>query len=90
MDELYRYVCPDKVFFEINYVVQLSLLLYSLILKVFYIFSLKYQDLPSEEMGVGTREMGFLYGQYRRLAGHSQVRLRYLLLVGVIFFFILL
>ncbi|KAI7735767.1 hypothetical protein M8C21_000529 [Ambrosia artemisiifolia] len=29
-------------------------------------------DLPSEEMGVGTREMGFLYGQYRRLAGHSQ------------------
>ncbi|KVI05872.1 hypothetical protein Ccrd_015752 [Cynara cardunculus var. scolymus] len=41
MDELYRYVGPDK-------------------------------DLPSEEMGVGTREMGFLYGQYRRLAGHSQ------------------
>lgn len=31
-------------------------------------------------MGVGTREMGFLYGQYRRLAGHSQVRLCYLLL----------
>ncbi|XP_024973024.1 NADP-specific glutamate dehydrogenase-like [Cynara cardunculus var. scolymus] len=41
MDELYRYLGPDK-------------------------------DLPSEEMGVGTREMGFLYGQYRRLAGHSQ------------------
>ncbi|KAF5793372.1 putative glutamate dehydrogenase (NADP(+)) [Helianthus annuus] len=41
MDELYRYISPDK-------------------------------DLPSEEMGVGTREMGFLYGQYRRLAGHSQ------------------
>lgn len=30
------------------------------------------KDLPSEEMGVGTREMGYLYGQYRRLAGHSQ------------------
>nr|GEZ25460.1 NADP-specific glutamate dehydrogenase [Tanacetum cinerariifolium] len=41
MDELYRYISPDK-------------------------------DLPSEEMGVGTRKMGFLYGQYRRLAGHSQ------------------
>lgn len=25
-------------------------------------------------MGVGTREMGFLYGQFRRLAGHSQVQ----------------
>ncbi|XP_076884974.1 uncharacterized protein LOC143534355 [Bidens hawaiensis] len=45
MDELYRYISPDK-------------------------------DLPSEEMGVGTREMGFLYGQYRRLAGHSQVSFR--------------
>ncbi|PIN11765.1 Glutamate/leucine/phenylalanine/valine dehydrogenase [Handroanthus impetiginosus] len=41
MNELYRYLGPDK-------------------------------DLPSEEMGVGTREMGYLYGQYRRLAGHSQ------------------
>ncbi|KAF4362084.1 hypothetical protein F8388_023936 [Cannabis sativa] len=30
------------------------------------------QDLPSEEMGVGTREMGYLFGQYRRLAGHYQ------------------
>uniref|UniRef100_A0A6N2M7J5 Glutamate/phenylalanine/leucine/valine/L-tryptophan dehydrogenase C-terminal domain-containing protein n=1 Tax=Salix viminalis TaxID=40686 RepID=A0A6N2M7J5_SALVM len=30
------------------------------------------QDLPSEEMGVGTREMGYLLGQYRRLAGHFQ------------------
>ncbi|XP_021890282.1 NADP-specific glutamate dehydrogenase [Carica papaya] len=30
------------------------------------------KDLPSEEMGVGTREMGYLYGQYRRLAGHFQ------------------
>ncbi|XP_057976918.1 uncharacterized protein LOC131164027 isoform X2 [Malania oleifera] len=30
------------------------------------------QDLPSEEMGVGTREMGYLFGQYRRLAGHFQ------------------
>lgn len=41
MNELYRYLGPDK-------------------------------DLPSEEMGVGTREMGYLYGHYRRLAGHSQ------------------
>ncbi|KAL8526867.1 hypothetical protein ACS0TY_015924 [Phlomoides rotata] len=41
MNELYRYLGPDK-------------------------------DLPSEEMGVGTREMGYLYGQYRRLTGHSQ------------------
>ncbi|KAK6153604.1 hypothetical protein DH2020_013243 [Rehmannia glutinosa] len=41
MNELYRYLGPDK-------------------------------DLPSEEMGVGTRELGYLYGQYRRLAGHSQ------------------
>lgn len=32
-----------------------------------------FQDLPSEEMGVGTREMGYLFGQYRRLAGHFQV-----------------
>ncbi|KAI4330667.1 hypothetical protein MLD38_028931 [Melastoma candidum] len=30
------------------------------------------KDLPSEEMGVGTREMGYLFGQYRRLAGHFQ------------------
>ncbi|OMO66354.1 Glutamate/phenylalanine/leucine/valine dehydrogenase [Corchorus olitorius] len=30
------------------------------------------KDLPSEEMGVGIREMGFLFGQYRRLAGHFQ------------------
>lgn len=30
------------------------------------------KDLPSEEMGVGTREMGFLFGQYRRIAGHFQ------------------
>ncbi|KAI4355538.1 hypothetical protein L6164_004299 [Bauhinia variegata] len=30
------------------------------------------RDLPSEEMGVGTREMGYLFGQYRRLAGHFQ------------------
>lgn len=30
------------------------------------------KDLPTEEMGVGTREMGFLYGQYRRLAGQYQ------------------
>ncbi|KAF7814173.1 NADP-specific glutamate dehydrogenase isoform X1 [Senna tora] len=41
MNELYRYLGPDK-------------------------------DLPSEEMGVGTREMGFLFGQYRRLAGQFQ------------------
>ncbi|PPR84430.1 hypothetical protein GOBAR_AA36284 [Gossypium barbadense] len=30
------------------------------------------EDLPSEEMGVGIREMGFLFGQYRRLAGNFQ------------------
>ncbi|CAJ1951013.1 unnamed protein product [Sphenostylis stenocarpa] len=30
------------------------------------------KDLPSEEIGVGTREMGYLFGQYRRLAGHFQ------------------
>ncbi|CAN8288266.1 unnamed protein product [Cochlearia groenlandica] len=30
------------------------------------------QDLPSEEVGVGTREMGYLFGQYRRLAGQFQ------------------
>ncbi|KAL9225594.1 hypothetical protein vseg_001499 [Gypsophila vaccaria] len=30
------------------------------------------QDLPSEEMGVGVREMGYIFGQYRRLAGHFQ------------------
>ncbi|CAM8904030.1 unnamed protein product [Rhodiola kirilowii] len=30
------------------------------------------QDLPSEEMGVGTREMGYLFGQYKRLIGHFQ------------------
>ncbi|GMH22064.1 hypothetical protein Nepgr_023907 [Nepenthes gracilis] len=30
------------------------------------------QDLPSEEMGVGAREMGYLFGQYRRLAGNFQ------------------
>ncbi|KAM0956573.1 hypothetical protein ACFX2A_025329 [Malus domestica] len=30
------------------------------------------KDLPSEEMGVGTREMGYLFGQYRRLTGHFQ------------------
>eukprot|EP00268_Persea_americana_P019669 TRINITY_DN2010_c0_g2_i6.p1 TRINITY_DN2010_c0_g2~~TRINITY_DN2010_c0_g2_i6.p1 ORF type:complete len:633 (-),score=142.39 TRINITY_DN2010_c0_g2_i6:476-2374(-) len=30
------------------------------------------QDLPAEDMGVGPREMGFLFGQYRRLAGNFQ------------------
>ncbi|XP_057414809.1 uncharacterized protein LOC130709455 [Lotus japonicus] len=30
------------------------------------------KDHPSEEMGVGTREMGYLFGQYRRLAGQFQ------------------
>lgn len=30
------------------------------------------RDLPSEEMGVGAREMGYLFGQYKRLAGHFQ------------------
>ncbi|GJR92995.1 hypothetical protein Tco_0265169 [Tanacetum coccineum] len=34
--------------------------------------SLHDKDLPWEEMGVDTREMGFLYGQYTCLAGHSQ------------------
>ncbi|XP_028068664.1 NADP-specific glutamate dehydrogenase-like isoform X4 [Camellia sinensis] len=41
MDELYRYLGPDK-------------------------------DLPSEEMGVGAREMGYMFGKYRRLASHVQ------------------
>ncbi|GMP35033.1 hypothetical protein CsSME_00007660 [Camellia sinensis var. sinensis] len=41
MDELYRYLGPDK-------------------------------DLPSEEVGVGAREMGYMFGQYRRLASHVQ------------------
>ncbi|KAF9588577.1 hypothetical protein IFM89_013429 [Coptis chinensis] len=31
------------------------------------------QDLPAEDMGVGLREMGYLFRQYRRLAGHFQV-----------------
>ncbi|KAL6005986.1 hypothetical protein ACLOJK_040031 [Asimina triloba] len=30
------------------------------------------EDLPAEDMGVGPREMGYLFGQYRRLAGHFQ------------------
>ncbi|XWS12045.1 hypothetical protein CRYUN_Cryun37aG0056900 [Craigia yunnanensis] len=30
------------------------------------------QDLPSEEMGVGIQEMGYLFGQYRCLAGNFQ------------------
>ncbi|OAY66930.1 NADP-specific glutamate dehydrogenase [Ananas comosus] len=30
------------------------------------------QDLPAEDMGVGPREMGYLFGQYRRLVGHFQ------------------
>ncbi|XP_057871072.1 uncharacterized protein LOC131077564 isoform X3 [Cryptomeria japonica] len=30
------------------------------------------QDLPSEDMGVGPREMNYLFGQYRRLAGQFQ------------------
>ncbi|KAL3819660.1 hypothetical protein ACJIZ3_005565 [Penstemon smallii] len=33
------------------------------------------KDLPYEEMGVGTQEIGYLFGQYRVLAGHSQVSL---------------
>ncbi|XP_043706518.1 NADP-specific glutamate dehydrogenase-like [Telopea speciosissima] len=41
MDELHRYLSPDR-------------------------------DLPAEDMGVGPREMGYLFGQYRRLAGHFQ------------------
>ncbi|KAK1665095.1 hypothetical protein QYE76_053254 [Lolium multiflorum] len=30
------------------------------------------QDLPAEDVGVGPREMGYLFGQYRRLSGHFQ------------------
>uniref|UniRef100_A0A1D1Z0S3 glutamate dehydrogenase (NADP(+)) n=1 Tax=Anthurium amnicola TaxID=1678845 RepID=A0A1D1Z0S3_9ARAE len=30
------------------------------------------QDLPAEDMGVGPREMGYLFGQYRRIVGHFQ------------------
>ncbi|KAK4590966.1 hypothetical protein RGQ29_021244 [Quercus rubra] len=52
MNEIYRYLGPDK-------------------------------DLPSEEMGVGTREMGYLFGQYRRLAGHFQVFFAQLMLADM-------
>uniref|UniRef100_A0A2P2MTT7 Uncharacterized protein MANES_04G137500 n=1 Tax=Rhizophora mucronata TaxID=61149 RepID=A0A2P2MTT7_RHIMU len=38
------------------------------------------KDIPSEEMGVGTREMGYLFGQYRRLACHFQVLILLLVL----------
>lgn len=31
------------------------------------------QDFPAEDVGVGPREMGYLFGQYRRLSGHFQV-----------------
>ncbi|KAJ0075672.1 hypothetical protein Patl1_33388 [Pistacia atlantica] len=34
-----------------------------------YIYLGPDKDLPSEEMGVGTQEMGYLFGQYRHLAG---------------------
>lgn len=30
------------------------------------------QDFPAEDVGVGPREMGFLFGQYRRLSGYFQ------------------
>ncbi|KAG6528528.1 hypothetical protein ZIOFF_010703 [Zingiber officinale] len=30
------------------------------------------EDLPAEDMGVGPKEMGYLFGQYRRLTGHFQ------------------
>ncbi|KAJ4797168.1 NADP-specific glutamate dehydrogenase [Rhynchospora pubera] len=30
------------------------------------------QDLPAEDIGVGPREMGYLFGQYKRLSGHFQ------------------
>uniref|UniRef100_A0A0D3EQ53 glutamate dehydrogenase (NADP(+)) n=1 Tax=Oryza barthii TaxID=65489 RepID=A0A0D3EQ53_9ORYZ len=30
------------------------------------------QDFPAEDVGVGPREMGYLFGQYRRLSGHFQ------------------
>jgi len=29
-------------------------------------------DVPAGDMGVGGREIGYLYGQYRRLVGHSE------------------
>lgn len=32
------------------------------------------QDFPAEDIGVGPREMGYLFGQYRRLSGHFQVQ----------------
>lgn len=71
MSEMYRYMGPDKVTESTSFL-------------YFSLFPLKacstyrscmdvYQDLPSEEMGVGTREMGYLFGQYRRLVGHFQV-----------------
>ncbi|ONM41419.1 Amino acid dehydrogenase family protein [Zea mays] len=31
------------------------------------------QDFPAEDIGVGPREMGYLFGQYRRLSGHFQI-----------------
>lgn len=37
-------------------------------------------------MGVGTREMGFLHGQYRRLAGHSQVKMINFLIFEILSF----
>ncbi|XP_038987160.1 LOW QUALITY PROTEIN: NADP-specific glutamate dehydrogenase-like [Phoenix dactylifera] len=33
------------------------------------------QDLPAEDMGVGPREMGYLFGQYRRIVGLFQILL---------------
>lgn len=36
-------------------------------------FDLLVQDFPTEDIGVGPREMGYLFGQYRRLSGHFQV-----------------
>ncbi|XP_047338763.1 NADP-specific glutamate dehydrogenase isoform X2 [Impatiens glandulifera] len=30
------------------------------------------KDLPSEDMGVGSHEMGYMFGQYRRLVSHVQ------------------
>jgi hypothetical protein len=35
------------------------------------------QDFPAEDVGVGPREMGYLFGQYRRLSGHFQVQWSY-------------
>lgn len=64
MNEIYRYLGPDKV--DSGLVISVNLPNIGL-LSVLY-----FQDLPSEEMGVGAREMGYLFGQYRRLMANLQ------------------